>query len=184
MDLAARVLEMVDAPVDSLNQKRRQLESEGRDIINLGQAIPDFGPPPEAILKFQQYLYEDALHKYTGDAGLFELRVAVAASLGLKGNGDPVSTDEIIITAGANHAFLVACATLLNDGDGVGLLSPYFLNHVMTVQGIGGRPIELLPDESFSYDKSVVKHAIEANRLKALTIVNPSNPTGKLFSRE
>jgi histidinol-phosphate/aromatic aminotransferase/cobyric acid decarboxylase-like protein len=184
MNPAARVLDMVDAPVDSLNQKKRRLQSEGRDIIDLGQAIPDFGPPPDALLGFSESLNDGALHRYTADSGLLELRAAVAASLGLKANGEPVSADEIIITAGANHAFMVACAGIINDGDAVGLLSPYFLNHVMTVQGIGGQPVELLPDESFVYDPSAVERAIEHNHLKALTIVNPSNPTGKLFSRE
>lgn len=184
MDPAARVLSMVDAPVDSLNQERRRLESEGRNIINLGQAIPDFGPPPEAILGFRESLNNDTLHRYTADAGITELRAAVAASLGPRANGEPVSADEIIITAGANHAFMVACAAILNDRDAVGLLSPYFLNHIMTVQGIGGRPIELLPDESFSYDPSAIERSIEDYSLKALTIVNPSNPTGKSFSRE
>lgn len=184
MGPAARVFDMVEAPVDSLNQERRRLESEGRDIINLGQAIPDFGPPPEAMLGFREALNDAALHRYTPDAGVVELRAAVAASLGPKANGEQVSADEIIITAGANHAFVVACAGLINDGDAVGLLSPYFLNHIMTVQGIGGRPIELLPNESFGYAPSAIERAIESNRLKALTIVNPSNPTGKLFSRE
>jgi aspartate/methionine/tyrosine aminotransferase len=184
MDPAARVLDMVDAPVDSLNQERRRLESEGRNIINLGQAIPDFGPPLDVILSFRESLKDDALHRYTPDSGLAELRAAVAASLGPKANGEPVSADEIIITAGANHAFMVACAALINDGDAVGLLSPYFLNHIMTVQGIGGRPIELLPDESFAYTPSDIERAIKDYGLKVLTIVNPSNPTGKSFSRE
>ena len=184
MDPAARVLNMVDAPVDSLNQERRRLESEGRNIINLGQAIPDFGPPLEAMLGFRESLNDDALHRYTPDSGLAELRAAVAASLGPKANGEPVSADEIIITAGANHAFMVACAAILNDGDAVGLLSPYFLNHIMTVQGIGGRPVELLPDENFGYAPSDIERAIKDYRLKVLTIVNPSNPTGKSFSRE
>lgn len=184
MHSATRVLYMVDAPVDSLNQERRRLESEGRDVINLGQAIPDFGPPLEAMLEFRESLNDSALHRYTPDPGLAELRAVVAASLGPKANGEPVSADEIIITAGANHAFMVACAGIINDGDAVGLLSPYFLNHIMTVQGIGGRPIELLPDESFAYDPSAIERAIEYYRLKALTIVNPSNPTGKSFSRD
>jgi aminotransferase len=73
---------------------------------------------------------------------------------------------------------------MINDGDAVGLLSPYFLNHVMTVQGIGGRTIELLPDENFAYDPSEIGRAIEHHRLKAVVIVNPSNPTGKSFSRQ
>lgn len=184
MHSATRVLDMVDAPVDSLNQERRRLESEGRDIINLGQAVPDFGPPPEAMLGLRESLNDDVLHRYTPDQGLAGLRAVVAASLGSKANGESVSADEIIITAGANHAFMVACAGIINDGEAVGLLSPYFLNHIMTVQGIGGRPIELLPDESFAYDPSAIERAIEYYRLEALTIVNPSNPTGKSFSKE
>src|ERR1700745_321841 len=106
MHSAIRVLDMVDAPVDSLNQERRRLESEGRDIINLGQAIPDFGPPPEAMLGVRESLNDDVLHRYTPDPGLAELRAVVAASLGSMANGEPVSADEIIITAGANHAFM------------------------------------------------------------------------------
>lgn len=184
MDPATRVSQMVDAPVDSLNQERRRLESEGRNIINLGQAVPDFGPPPDALQSFRESLNDDALHRYTADAGLAELRAAVALSLGPKATGEPVSPDEIIITAGANHAFLVSCASLINQDDAVGLLSPYFLNHVMTVQGCGGRPIELLPDENFTYAPSDIERAIDHHRLKAVTIVNPSNPTGKSFSRE
>jgi aspartate/methionine/tyrosine aminotransferase len=175
---------MIDAPIDRINQERMRLESEGEPIVNLGQAIPDFTPPLVATEAAIQALRDDPrTHVYTPDPGLPELREAVARSLRLRFAAS-IQAEEIVITAGANHAFLLVCSILIEPGDRVGLLSPFFLNHKMAVEGCGGAAIEICPDDDFSYSPETIERTIVDHQLRALVVVNPSNPTGKVFARE
>jgi len=176
--LSARVRRVAVPPVDRINAVRRALEAGGASIINLGQAVPDFGPPLDAG-EIARIVGDPRVHGYTPDAGLQELREAVARRLG---SGGGVDAERVLITAGANHAFAILCATLCDEGDRVGLLSPYFLNHRMAVEGSGAEPVELGPAPDFGYDPDQLGVLAEGARLKALVVVNPSNPTGKVFS--
>lgn len=174
---------MIDPPIDHINRARLRLDSEDDPILDLGQAIPDFRPPPVATAAAVEALTDPRTHVYTLDAGLPELREAVANSLRQR-FAAAVGAEEIVITAGANHAFLLACSVLLEPGDRVGLLSPLFPNHKMAVEGCGGTVVEVCPDNGSSYSMGTVERAIREQRLRALVVVNPSNPTGKVFARE
>jgi aminotransferase len=124
------------------------------------------------------------IHLYTPDLGLPELREAIAGSIRARFGAASVQAENIVVTAGANHAFLLVCSVLLEEGDRVGLLSPYFLNHKMAVEGCGGITVEINPDEDGCYSAESVERALVENDLRALVVVNPSNPTGKVFSRQ
>jgi aspartate/methionine/tyrosine aminotransferase len=181
MKISSRILQMVDAPIDALNRERLRLEREVGPIFNLGQAIPYFSPPPIVREATLRALDDPNIHLYTPDPGLPELRQAIAGSVRRK-FGATVQPEDIVVTAGANHAFLLVCSVLLGEGDRVGLLSPYFLNHKMAVEGCGGVAIEINPDEGGRYSAESVERALVENDLRALVVVNPSNPTGKVFS--
>jgi aminotransferase len=177
MKISQPIENMIAAPVDRINAVRLDLEAQGLSIVNLGQAIPDFPPPGIVNRTVLDALQKPNIHRYTADPGLPELRGALARFLGAQ-------PEEIIVTAGANHAFLLACTALLEKNEQFCVLSPFFLNHRMTVEGCGGTIREILPDNGFTYPMDQVEQAIAAPRVRALVIVNPSNPTGKVFSRE
>ena len=165
-----------------LNRRRMALEAQGIPVLNAGQAIPDFLPPEAALKDWKSAMELPQSHGYTADEGLASLRAAVARSLCRDFGYNAVGEEEILITAGANHAFTILCTLLLEPGSAVGLLSPYFLNHQMAVKGSGGRVVEIAPDGDFNYAGDHVERAVEAHQLRAIAVVNPSNPTGKVFT--
>jgi aspartate/methionine/tyrosine aminotransferase len=184
MKVSSRIYNMIDAPVDRINRERLRLESEDISILNLGQAIPNFPPPEIAKQKSLEYFSKQDVHVYTPDPGIPQLRRAIAESLRESYGVTDAHPDEIIITAGANHAFLLVCSLIIDEKDCVGLLSPFFLNHKMAVEGCGGTVIEIMPDDNFNYSYGAITKAIEKYALRAIVIVNPSNPTGKVFTRD
>jgi aminotransferase len=171
------------APVDSINAMRLSLEAQGRKVLNFGQAIPDLSPPPAALEALRARMEDRSAHVYTADQGLPELREELARSLQARFGGRACGAGRIIVTAGANHAFLITCMTLLEPGDQVGLLSPYFLNHDMIVRACGATPVELaLPGEGNEITCKEVDRLIDRHRLRMVVMVNPSNPSGKVLS--
>ena len=183
MRISSLVQSMMDSPIDRLNQHCHRLVRQGKDMINLGQAVPGFAPPSILVEKTIEALGDPDVHLYTSDLGLPALRQAVANHLQQVYHVSTARPEEIVITAGANHAFLLACACLFEPGDRVGLLSPFFLNHHMSIHGRGATAIEILPDQNFCYSEDQLDQAIRQHQLRALVVVNPCNPTGKVFSK-
>jgi aminotransferase len=97
----------------------------------------------------------------------------------LGGLGISASADDIIITAGANHAFTLALMTLVDPGDEVLLPSPYFTNHQMAVAALGAIPVEtpIQDRETFGVRWTDIAPRL-SSRTRAVVLCNPSNPTG------
>ena len=180
-DVSSRVSGLVVPPFDELNQKAAGLQRQGHDIINLGQAVPGFGPPASAIDAARRALPEAATHRYSADAGLLTLREALCGTFESERTTD-VRSDEIIITAGGNQSFMLAVMTLIDPGDEVILAAPYFVNHEMAIRAVGGTPIEAPLQESagFSARWSDIAGHITA-RTRAVVLCTPSNPTGAVI---
>jgi aminotransferase len=163
---------------DLLNDIAARWRQKGADVITLGQGLPGFDPPAVAVDALHRALDEPSSHVYSSDAGIPELRQALADSLSfLSARVDPES--EIIITAGGNQALQLALTTLIDPGDEVVLVSPFFLNHEMAVRSVAAVPIEapLAAAQAFvpSWD-AIAPHLTAKSR--AVLLVTPSNPTG------
>src|SRR5688572_9517607 len=163
---------------DVLNDVAASWRARGADVITLGQALPGFAPPPAAIAALQRALSDPSSHIYSSDAGLFELRAALAVFVGTLGASvDPER--EIVITAGGNQAFQLALTTLIDPGDEVILLSPYFLNHEMAVRSVSAVPVEAPVPAAHAFVPSwddIAPHL--TTKTAAVVLVSPSNPTG------
>jgi aminotransferase len=173
-----RVLAIELPPFDPLNIRAAELRAHGHEVISLGQALPYFSPPASVIAAATAALSAKEVHFYSTDPGRPSLRRALADRLRETVSID-CDVDDLVITAGANHAFATAVATLVNPGDEVVLPSPYFTNHYMQVQAAGAIPIEAPTADRTTYD---VTWADVANavtpRTRAVVLCNPSNPTG------
>ncbi len=92
--------------------------------------------------------------------------------------------EQVIVTAGANLAFSEVLPALVDPGDEVLLLSPYYLNHGMAAELLGARPVEVPLDQArgFAVDFAALERALTP-RSRALVIVNPSNPIGSVMGR-
>jgi len=175
--LPPRVLDIVLPPFDPLNVRAGELRNEGHRVISLGQALPFFPPPEAALRSAKEALLAPNVHAYSTDPGRPSLRRLLAERLGEY--GVVCQFDDLVITAGANHAFATALATLVNAGDEVVLPAPYFTNHYMQVQASGALPIEaaLADQRSYRLTWNDIEPALTA-RTRAVVLCNPSNPTG------
>jgi aspartate/methionine/tyrosine aminotransferase len=178
--VSSRVSGLVVPPFDALNQKAAELRRQGHDIINLGQAVPGFGPPAVAIEAARRALNDADTHRYSADAGLLTLREALCDTFASERSIE-ARPDEIIITAGGNQAFMLAAMTLIDPGDEVVLAAPYFVNHEMAIRAVGATPIEapLQASAGFSARWADIAGHITA-RTRAVVLCTPSNPTGAI----
>ncbi len=151
--------------------------------VNLSQGFPDFEPPKEILDRLAQVAYED-YHQYSITWGAQNFREALAAkqSRFMGRSIDPNS--EIVTTCGSTEAMMAAMMTIVNPGDKVVIFSPFYENYAADSILSGAEPIYVpLTPPDFHFDPNVLEDAFRSHP-KALVLCNPSNPCGKVFSRE
>src|SRR5438093_13073723 len=93
--------------VDRLNARIDELRAAGRSVISLAQAVPGFPPPSSARRAAAAALGTSDVNRYTADAGLPVLREAISTWLGAVGDGAANPASELMVTSGANQAFML-----------------------------------------------------------------------------
>lgn len=151
--------------------------------INLSQGFPDFEPPAEIVNRLQE-IAVDGPHQYPITWGAANFREALARKqsrfMGRK--IDPES--EIVVTCGSTEAMMTAMMTVANPGDKVIVFSPFYENYGADAILSGAEPIYVpLRPPYFEFDQEELEDAFR-QRPKALILCNPSNPCGKVFTRE
>ena len=180
----ARVLGVSMPPIVELSRRMAEKNAAGGDVISLGQSVPFFGPPPgmtDAVAKALTD-FGPRLHAYGPDAGIPELRDALARKLA-EFNGVRVNPDtQIIVTPGSNQAFMVALMTILGEGDEVAIASPRYFNHHMAIELCGGtaREIALSEENGFQMRMEDVERALTP-RTRAVVVNSPNNPSGAVY---
>ena len=153
------------------------------DAVNLSQGFPDFDPPKEILDRLAQVAYED-YHQYSITWGAQDFREALAAKQShyMGRTIDPNS--EIVATCGSTEAMMAAMMTVTNPGDKVVIFSPFYENYGADTILSGAEPIyvPLVPPD-FHFDANMLEDAFRQHP-KALVLCNPSNPCGKVFTRE
>jgi aminotransferase len=167
-------------PFDPLNLRAAELRAAGHDVISLGQALPFYGPPPSALAAARAALSTPEVNVYSTDPGMPALRRALAERL--RAFGITASVDDIMITAGANHAFTLALTTMVDPGDEVVLPAPYFTNHQMAIAALGAIPIEapVTDRATFSVRWTDIEPHL-GSRTRAVVLCIPSNPSGAVL---
>jgi len=151
--------------------------------INLSQGFPDFDPPKEIMDRLAQVAYEGP-HQYPITWGARNFRQALAEKQGrLMGRTlDPET--NVLATVGGTEAMVCAMMALCDPGDKVAVFSPFFENYIAEIIMAGAEPIYIpLDPRDFSFDPERVEDAFRQGA-KALILCNPSNPSGKVFTRE
>jgi aspartate/methionine/tyrosine aminotransferase len=165
-------------PFDPLNRRAAELRAAGHHVISLGQAVPYFGPPESALRAARAALDSPEISRYATDPGLPSLRAILADRLAGFLGAD-IAADDLVMTAGGNHAFALAATTLLESGAEVILPAPYFTNHQMMVAALGATAVEAPVADRITFDvrwTDIEPHITP--RTKAIVLCNPSNPTG------
>ena len=157
--------------------------SDQYGAINLSQGFPDFDPPKEIMDALAQAAYQGP-HQYSVTFGAPNFRQALARKAA-KTLGREIDPDkEIVVTCGGTEAMMSAMMTICNPGDKVMVFSPFYENYGADAILSGADPIyiPLVPPE-YDFDIRKIEEGFQAGA-KAIIVCNPSNPCGKVFTRE
>jgi aspartate aminotransferase len=157
-------------------QMRKERGAENVFDFSLGN--PDV-EPPAVVLDALRRVVENPrphTHGYMPNAGFPDVRARVGATLGLSG-------DDIIMTNGAAGALNTVLKAILDPGDEVIVLNPYFPEYRFYIENHGGRAIPVETDRRFQPDPDAIRRAIN-RRTKALILNSPNNPTGAVYDSD
>lgn len=153
------------------------------NAINLSQGFPDFDPPKE-ILEALKKVAVEGPHQYSITYGAKNFREALAKkqSKAIHREIDPET--EIVVTCGGTEAMMSAMMTICNPKDKVLIFSPFYENYGADTILTGAEPIYIpLVPPNYTFDIHLVEEGFKQGA-KAIIICNPSNPCGKVFTRE
>lgn len=164
-------------------EKAMDLMAAGKDLIHLEVGRPDFDTPLHIKEATKQALDAGMVH-YGEFAGEQALREAICRKLQAF-NAIDASPDEVLVTNGLTHAAYAVMMAAIDEGDEVILLEPYYPQHINKIELAGGKVITAPLDREggFRIDRRALESRI-TGRTRMICIVNPANPTGRVFSRE
>lgn len=155
--------------------------------VNLSQGFPDFDPPAQLLESLSTIATDPKplYHQYSITWGSQVMREALAAKQE-HFMGMPINPNEtIVVTCGSTEAMMAAMLTVTNPGDRVVIFSPFYENYGADTILSGAEPIYVpLNPPTFDFDREVLEAAFRDNDPKAIVLCNPSNPCGKVFTRE
>ncbi len=154
------------------------------NVFDFSLGNPDLMPPPEFDECLLRIARESApgAHSYMPNGGYLWVREAVAARMSSE-QGVPVNGADMLMTCGAAGALNVTLKALLNPGEEVILLAPYFVEYNFYVDNHGGTSRVVATDKNFNLDFEALQEALSENT-KAIIINSPNNPTGQIYSRQ
>ena len=176
-----KISKMANAITPSLTRKLFNMANEiGSDVINLTLGDPDI-LPPEEIREAACEAVMSGKTRYSANAGLVELRNSYSDFFKRTYGITIQPQKNIIATVGGMEALFLALATLVDEGDEVIVLAPYYVNYVQMIKMLGGKPIIV---DGFDGPSQVIAQEIEksiTDKTIAIIINSPCNPTGAIM---
>ncbi len=151
--------------------------------VNLSQGFPDFDPP-EIITRRLAEVALSGPHQYATTWGAQNTREALAAKIKRDSGLDVDPDSELVITCGGTEAMMCAVMSTINPGEKIAVFSPFYENYGADAILCDAKPIYVpLHAPDFTFDSKELEQAF-IDGARALILCNPSNPSGRVFSRE
>ena len=181
--LSDRILNMSESATIKMSQMARDLQAEGHDVISLSLGEPDFDTP-EHIKEAATEALKNGYTKYTPVPGLVELRLAIQTKFKRDNNLD-YDLSQIVVSNGAKQSIANVCLSMLNEGDEVVILAPYWVSYYEIVKLGGGVPVPVLAGIENDYKVSAqqIEEAI-TDKTKIVLFSSPCNPTGSVYNAD
>jgi len=175
---ANRVADFGTTIFTEINQLANQHQA-----VNLGQGRPDFDGPDDIVAAAIQALNSDTANQYAPSPGLPSLREGVAKHAGIFYNLDVDPNAGVIITAGATQGVFSSIMGLVDPGDEVIVIEPYYDSYVPGVLMAGGTPVFVsMHPPNWTFVEDELRDAFNPNT-RALILNTPNNPTGRVYTR-
>lgn len=152
------------------------------NVYDFSLGNPPEEPPQEFLEQVRILLEKPGIHRYMPNAGFQEVREAVANTVAAE-SGLPVKAENVVMTVGAGGALNVALKALLDPGEEVIIVAPFFVEYRFYVDNHGGESVVVKSSEDFSLDLEALERAVNG-RTKAVILNSPNNPTGVVYSEE
>lgn len=181
--LSKRINSLSESQTIAMNQKSKDLQAQGIDVINLTVGEPDFFTPPH-VKEAAKKAVDDNFSFYSAVNGYPELLKAISNKFKTENNLD-FKPEQIIVSNGAKHSLANAILCLIDEGDEVIIPAPYWVSYAELVKLAQGKNV-ILPttlETNYKITPAQLEKAITPNT-KALLLCSPSNPTGSLYSKE
>ncbi len=180
--ISARISAISESATLAVDAKAKAMKAAGRPVIGFGAGEPDFPTPDYIVEAAIEACRNPRFHKYTPAGGLPELKQAIAEKT-LRDSGFQVDASQVLVTNGGKQAVYEAFATLLDPGDEVLVIAPYWTTYPEAIKLAGGVQVDVVTDETTGYLASVEQLEEKlTDRTKVLLFVSPSNPTGAVYT--
>jgi len=184
IDVSTRISLIPSSPTLTLNNKAKEMEAAGINVINFGVGEPDFNTP-QYIKDAAIQAINDNFTRYTANAGILELRKAICDKF-KKDNRLTYEPDDILVSPGAKASIVFALMALCNPGDQVLIPVPYWVSYPSQVTIASAIPVYMntLEDNNFKITASQIEEAIaKYGKIKVLILNSPNNPTGAVYTK-
>lgn len=181
--LSRRIQRMEESATIKMAQQARDLAAKGFDVIDLSLGEPDFDTP-QHIKEAAKKALDEGFTKYTPVPGLVDLRKAIQMKFKRDNNLD-YDVSEIVVSNGAKQSIANVILSLVDEGDEVVILAPYWVSYAELVKLADGVPV--LVSAGIEQDYKVTAEQVEnaiTERTKILLFSSPCNPTGSVYSHE
>ncbi len=180
--LAERITRMKESATLKMSQMARDLKAKGHDVISLSIGEPDFDTP-QHIKDAAVKALNDGFTKYTPVPGLPQIREAISTKFKRDNNLD-YSPAQIVVSNGAKQSIANLSLTLLDEGDEVIILAPYWVSYFEIVRLSGAKPVILLGgiENDFKVTADQVAETINENT-RMILFSSPCNPTGSVYQK-
>ncbi len=183
MRIARRIEEISPSATMVMKLKADELKAAGQDVLSFAVGEPDF-QTPDSIIEAAKRAMDEGQTKYTAPTGTVELRQAIcdAAKRYLSLDYSP---SQVLVSNGAKHTLMNLAMALVQPGDEVIVISPYWVTYPDQISVCGGRPVvvETRDEDDFQPDLEEVERAV-TDYTVAIVLNSPCNPTGAVYARE
>ena len=183
MEISERAAQLTPSLTLSIDSKAKAMKAEGLDVCGFGAGEPDFDTP-EHIKRAAIEALEAGFTKYTPNAGIPELRQAIADKFAAD-NGLNYRAGQVVVSNGAKHACYNAILATCQPGDEVVIPAPYWVSYPDMVRLVGAEPVIVPTSErnAWKMRPEDFENAMTP-RTKMLIMNSPGNPTGSVYTRE
>jgi aspartate aminotransferase len=165
----------------AIDARVKEMVSRGLDVISFGLGEPDLDTPENVKNAMIDSIRKNRT-KYTSSAGILELREAIRKKL-LKENSLDYSINEITSCNGAKHALFNALFSIINPGDEVIIIRPFWISYLEQIKMCSGKAVIVDSNEDFTLNIGNIRSKI-SDRTRAIMINSPNNPTGAVYSKK
>lgn len=181
MHTSDRLNQMEESATIKMAQLARELATKGHQVISLSLGEPDFDTP-QYIKDAAKKALDDGYTKYTAVNGLIELREAICKKL-KRDNQLDYTPNQIVVSNGAKQSIANLSLSLLNEGDEVIILAPYWVSYKEIIQLSGAKPVFVYAtiEDNFKVKASALEAAI-TDKTRMVLFSSPCNPTGTVYT--